>query len=260
MTRFTVFSLGRLMAMLAAALCVAPIVMLFLVSTSANWPLGVWAGGFTFDWLADSAVRLAPRLGVSLRIALITLLIDALIGLPAAFALARSSLGGNRLLQGLIQLPLGIPGIALGLALLLTFPTAKASGVLVLAAHALYTLPFFVGTVAPALAQPRLIESEQMAATLGASKLKQLLFITAPSIRGALIAAVVLVLTLSIGEFNITFFLTSALSQPLPVELYSAYITGRIETAAALTLWFIVLTLPAVFAIERLGGGRIGQV
>jgi putative spermidine/putrescine transport system permease protein len=99
-----------------------------------------------------------------------------------------------------------------------------------------------------------------MAASLGASKLKQLLLVTLPSIRGALISAVVLVITLSIGEFNITFFLTSALAQPLPVELYSAYITGRIEVAAALTLWFVLLTLPAMVIIERLGSSRVGQV
>jgi putative spermidine/putrescine transport system permease protein len=158
------------------------------------------------------------------------------------------------------QLPLGIPGIALGLALLLTFPWAKASGLLTLAAHVLYTLPFFIATITPALAQPRVVEAEQMAASLGATKLKQLLLVTLPSIRGALIGAIVLVTTLSIGEFNITFFLTSALAQPLPVELYSAYITGRIEIAAALTLWFILLTLPAIMIIERLGSGRIGQV
>jgi putative spermidine/putrescine transport system permease protein len=253
-------SIGAATALFAIVLCTSPLVMLALVSTTANWPLGVWAEGFTLNWLTDAVLRLLPRLGVSLRIAIMALLISICIGMPAAYGLARTTLGRSAIMRGMTQLPLGIPGIALGLALLLAFPWAKASGLLTLAAHVLYVLPFFVATVTPALAQPRVIEAEQMAASLGASKLKQLLLVTLPSIRGALISAVVLVITLSIGEFNITFFLTSALAQPLPVELYSAYITGRIEVAAALTLWFVLLTLPAMVIIERLGSGRVGQV
>ena len=47
--------------------------------------------------------------------------------------------------------------------------------------------------------------------------------------------------------------------KPLPVELYSAYITGRVEVAAAITLCFLLFVIPATIALERLGGGGLGQ-
>jgi putative spermidine/putrescine transport system permease protein len=259
MTTSPILRVGRAFAIGAAILCLLPIPLLVAVSTTSNWPLGFWAEGFTLHWLSDAWTRLAPRLVFSVQLALIVLILDMLIGLPAAYALARGRFTGKRLLNSLVTLPLGVPGIAIALALILAYPSAKSSGALLIVGQVLYTLPFLVSAVTPALAQPKLLELERVAATLGASRPRQLIMITLPAIRSALLAAVIMVITLSLGEFNISFFLFTSLNQPLPVELYSAYITGRIEVAAALTLWFIVLTLPAAIAIERLGGGRVGQ-
>jgi putative spermidine/putrescine transport system permease protein len=254
-----VLRIGRLFALGAAILCLLPIPLLIAVSTSANWPLGFWAEGFTWHWIADAWTRMAPKLLFSLQLAAIVLVLDILIGVPAAYALARGQFAWKHILNSLVTLPLGIPGIAIALALLLTYPTAKADGALLIGGQVLYTLPFLVSALTPALAQPKLLELERVASTLGASRINQLLLVTLPAVSSAFIAAVIMVVTLSLGEFNISFFLFTSLNQPLPVELYSAYITGRIEVAAALTLWFIVITLPAAIAIERLGGGRVGQ-
>jgi putative spermidine/putrescine transport system permease protein len=94
---------------------------------------------------------------------------------------------GRQALMALINLPLAIPGIAIALALILAYPAARASGLLLLLGHVIYTLPFLVATLVPALAQAALIEREAVACTLGASAMQRLWYVTLPSIRSALL-------------------------------------------------------------------------
>jgi ABC-type spermidine/putrescine transport system permease subunit II len=58
------------------------------------------------------------------------------------------------------------------------------------------------------------------------------------------------------GEFNVSFFLFNPQNKPLPVELYSAYITGRIEVAAAINLCFLCFVVPAAIFLKELVGQR----
>ncbi len=233
--------------------------LLVVVATTANWPLGFWAGGFTTNWLREGWVTVQPYALFSLRLAFTVLAIDLVVGMPAAWLIARHNFPGRGALVTLISVPLAVPGIAIALALILAYPLARASGLLLIAGQVVYTLPFLVATLVPALAQPTLIEREAVARTLGASVAQQLVYVTLPSIRSALLAALILVFTLSMGEFNVSFFLFTPLNKTLPIELYSAYITNRVEVAAAITLIFLAFVVPAAMAIERLGGSKIGQ-
>ncbi|HEU4328442.1 MAG TPA: hypothetical protein VFS21_35215 [Roseiflexaceae bacterium] len=257
--RDPVLAIGRTFALAAALVCLAPLPLLLAIATSPAWQRGAWAGGFTLRWLAESWRSVGPHLGTSLALAALTLALNIAIGLPAAWALARRDFPGRRTLQALAGLPLALPGIALALALTLAYPGWRAGGWLLAAGHLLYTLPFFVGALTTALADPALREAEAVAATLGARGVQRLVFVTLPAVRQALLAAGVMVVTLSLGEFNVTFFLVTPLAKTLPVDLYTAYLTGRIELAAAATVWFLLLVLPAAVAIERLGGARVGQ-
>lgn len=254
-----IMAIGRGFTWFAVLLCLAPMPLLIVVATTANWPLGFWAGGFTLDWLSEGWATVHPYALFSLRLALIVLAIDLAVGMPSAWLIARYDFPGRQALLTLINAPLAIPGIAIALALILAYPLARASGLLLIAGQVVYTLPFLVATLVPAFAQPTLIEREAVARTLGASATQQMLHVTLPSIRSALLAALILVFTLSMGEFNVSFFLFTPLNKTLPVELYSAYITNRVEVAAAITLIFLAFVVPAAMAIERLGSSKIGQ-
>ncbi len=254
-----VMSIGRGFTLIAVVVCLAPLPLLLVVATTANWPLGFWAGGVTLDWLREGWETVWPYTFFSLRLAGIVLAIDLAVGLPAAWLIARHEFTGRQALMALINLPLAVPGIAIALALILAYPLARASGLLLLLGQVVYTLPFLVATLAPALAQPALIEREAVARTLGASAIQRLWHVTLPTIRSALLAALILMFTLSMGEFNVSFFLFTPLNKTLPIELYSAYITNRVEVAAAITTIFLLFVVPAAIAIERLGGSKIGQ-
>lgn len=250
---------GRVIAWLTVVVCAAPLPLLLAVATTTQWRSGFWAEGFTLQWLASGWERMAPHALYSLQLAFVVLILNILIGLPAAWALTRLRLPGRRILLALSALPLAIPGIAVALGLILAYPYLRGNGFLLTVGHTLYTLPFFLGALTPVLGSAALREREAVAKTLGATLLRRLLFITLPTVRQALLAAAVMVVTLSMGEFNVSFFLFTPTAKTLPVELYDAYITGRLEVAAGMTVWFLLFVIPATIVLERFSGGKVGQ-
>jgi putative spermidine/putrescine transport system permease protein len=251
--------IGRLMAWSTAIVCLAPLPLLLSVATTRQWRSGFWAEGFTLQWMAAGWERIAPHAWFSLRLALLVLLLDILIGLPAAWSLARRQFPGRQLILSLSVLPLAIPGIAVALGLILSYPYLRGNGYLLFIGHVLYTLPFFVGALTPVLGTHSLLEREEVAKTLGAGAVQRFFVVVLPTIRRGLLAAAIMVITLSMGEFNVSFFLYTPTAKTLPVELYSSYITGRLEEAAGMTVWFLLFVVPAAIVLERFGGGKVGQ-
>ncbi len=256
MTSDPIVRIGRICAWSTVVLVLAPLPVLLVVAASANWQRGL-AFGFTDRWLIEAWERAAPFALFSLQLGLVVLAIDFVIGLPAAWLLARRAFLGRQFLTSLTMLPVAVPGIAIGLGLILAYPTLKADGWLLIAGHVLYTLPFVIGSLTPVIGDASLREQEVVAQTLGANALQRLLFVTLPKLQRTLTATAVMVFTLSMGEFNVSFFLFTPAQKPLPVELYSAYITGRLEVAAATTVWFLLFVIPAAILIEQLGGSRL---
>lgn len=257
--RDAVLRIGFAFGLIAAVLCLAPVILMVIVALSANWQQGFFAEGLTLRWLTRGWRKMNPYLRNSIVLAVRVLLADFLIGLPAVWAIARREFSGRRLLRSMTSLPVAVPGIAVALGLTIAFPQIRGSGALLFGAHVLYTLPFFIGSLLAPLERPQLIEMERVAVTLGASPRRVFLSITLPQVMLALVAASVVSFTLSMGEFNVSFFLVTPLKKTLPVELYSAYITDRLEVAAAYTIWFFVFVIPASVVIETVGGAKWGQ-
>lgn len=248
--------IGQVFAILAALATVAPIPIAILVALSKNWSDGPLAG-LTLQWFAQSWERLQENFLVSARLAIIALIVDTVIAVPAAYLIARHCFPGRALLRSLTHAPLAIPGIAIGIGLVLTFPWLKPGGHLMIAGHVLYTMPFLLGSLIPAMSSPSLVAQEQVAASLGASPWHRFLTVTLPSVQRALVSGMLMVLALSLGEFNVVSFLYTPMQQPLPIVLFDSFITGRVETAAASTVIFLGIVIPAVLALERLGGSKV---
>lgn len=252
--------IGRLFAWVSATMCLFPLVLVFAVSTTEVWQQGPWAGGFTWKWLVQGWNTISPYAWFSIKLAFLVLLLNFLIGIPTSWVLARHRFPGRDLLFSLTNVPIAVPGIAMGLALIITYPLLRRNGLLLVAGHLLYTLPYFISSLTPQLAESSVRDVEWVAATLGANFPRRLIHVIYPKIRTSLLAATIMVVTLSMGEFNVSFFLFNPQNKPLPVELYSAYITGRIEVAAAITLCFLCFVVPAAILLERLGGAKVGNV
>src|SRR5690625_970752 len=117
-----VLTIGKIFAWGSALICLLPLPLVFAVATSSNWVSGPWVDGFTFTWLADGWSRISSNFGYSLRVALIVLFLDLAISLPAAWLLARRQFIGRGIAMAITTMPIAIPGIALAIGLILSYP------------------------------------------------------------------------------------------------------------------------------------------
>ncbi|NDK88861.1 ABC transporter permease subunit [Gordonia desulfuricans] len=232
---------------------VLPIVVTVLVAFTANWNGGPLHGGVTTAWMNDALPTFLPALSMSAQVAALTLLIGLPLGIPLALLLARGGVPGVGLLQWMASLPLAVPGIAVGLALGAMYPQLQRSGWLLILGHVVVTMPFLVGTLTPVLRDPDLRELEQTAATLGSGAFRRLWTVTLPHVRPALLAAILMVLAISFGEFNLTYFIVNPAQQTLPVVLYSAFVYGQTSEGAALALWYCITVIPLAIGLHLFG-------
>lgn len=242
---------------ICVVLSLIPIVLTGIAALTVDWNAGPFAGGVTLDWVVDGFPQFLPRLLVSAQIAALTLLINIVLGIPLAWMFARGYVPGLTIIQWFTRLPLSIPGMALGLALVAGHPQLQSSGALVVAGHVLLTMPFVLAALTPVLAEREHQDLEHVAATLGASFARRFITVTLPHLRTAVISASLMVIALSFGEFNITYFVLSPATPTLPVGLFSDFIYGRVSAAAAQTLLYCLAVIPIAVVVQMLGNAAM---
>jgi putative spermidine/putrescine transport system permease protein len=175
-----------------------------------------------------------------------------LLGAPAAYAFRRRPFPGARWLESAALAPLAIPGIALAVALIETAGGAPRF-LLLVAGHLAYTVPLVLKTVGNALSgfDPRL---EAAARTLGATPRETARRVVLPLLAPSLTLAALLVFAVSWGEFNVSFLLATPLLKTFPAALYATYTANSFPVAAAATIVFLLPVVPALVAIQALGG------
>ena len=221
-----------------------------------------WRGlpGLLSDPTALTALRL------SLLCATAATAVSVVLGVPLAWVLARARFPGLSALRALVTVPLVLPPVVGGLALLLAFGrngligrhldawfglTLPFSTAGVVMAETFVAMPFLVVTVEGALRSADR-ELEEAAATLGASRLTVFTRITLPLVTPSLLAGAVLCWARALGEFGatITFAGNSpGATQTMPLAVYNALQTDP-EPAIALSL-VLLLAAATVLALLR---------
>ena len=257
-----IFSSQLLFTLLVAAFLIVPAFLSMLAGVTANYFRGI-ASGFTLQWVIQVWDLYAETIARSLLIAVATLVVTIVVGVPAAYAL--NTRGGRlaRVLEEVITLPLAIPGLAIALALLLTygaFGDYRRSWLFILTGHVVFTLPFMVRAVMAVLAAIDVKTLDESAASLGAGPWRRFRDVIVPNARPGILAGALTVITLSLGEFNLTWMLHTPLTKTLPVGLADSYASMRLEVASAYTLVFFVMIIPLLIAMQLLaenaGAGR----
>jgi molybdate transport system permease protein len=229
------------------------------------------------SWLTPLEIE---ALGLSLRVAVASVVFSLPLGLAAAWLLARRSFPGKSLVDGIIHLPLVVPPVVVGYALLVllgrrgpvgawlydSFGITIAftwKGAAVAAAVMAFPLMVRAMRLSPEAVDRRL---EAAARTLGAGRIRVFLTITLPLMAPGILAGVVLAFARALGEFGATITFVSNIpgeTRTLPIALYTLTQTPDGEAAAArLALIAVALALAAVVASEwlarrlarRLGG------
>ena len=235
-------------AWLVYAFLYLPIIVLVVYSFSGSGVGGFPPASWTFEWyrqlFADGA--LWDCVVNSLIVAAFAVAIALGLGLPAALALDRADFPGKPLFRRLVLLPLILPGIITGLSLLMLFvaATIKLSLVTVTLGHGTALISVATTEIFAGLQK---LERAQEAASLdlGASPWATFWRITLPNLRVSLLAAGLLIFTLSLDEIAVSFFLIGR-DNTLPLEIWSRLrrgITPEINAISTLMLLFSILTI-----------------
>jgi putative spermidine/putrescine transport system permease protein len=251
---------GTFYAQLAFTLAVAafvlvPMALSIVAGFTTNYIRGP-LNGLTLRWIGEVWERYGNTVLFSLAIAVACLIITLLIGVPAAYALAKRQSRLTRLFEEVIILPVAVPGLATALALVTTFGgfgDFRTSWTFILVGHVLYTLPFMIRAVLAVLSSIRLTELEEGAASLGAGFWQKFWTIAVPNAAPGILAGALTVLTLSVGEFNLTLLLSTPMTQTMPVGLAVAYTNSRLELGSAYTILFFVMIVPLLIAMQLWG-------
>jgi putative spermidine/putrescine transport system permease protein len=249
------FALALLLTLITAAFLALPAVMSMLAGVTQVYARGL-SSGLTTEWLIEVWRLYADTIWRSLLIAGLTLGVTALIGVPLAYAFVVAPSRLTRALSEVITLPLAVPGLAVALAMLQIyggFSDFRRSSMFIVAGHVVFTLPFMVRAVAATLSAIDIRSLEEGAASLGAGPLRRFWDIVLPAARPGIVAGALMVVTLSIGEFNLTWMLHTPLTKTLPVGLADSYASMRLEIASAYTLVFFVMIIPLLIAIQMAG-------
>lgn len=224
--------------------------------------------------------EVAAALGLSLAVSTSAVLIALVFGLPLAYLLARVDIPGKALLRGLVALPMVLPPVVGGLALLVTFGRRGIFGGLLggleielpfttggaIVAVTFVCAPFLILSLEAGLLaiDPRL---EAAAATLGAGRLRVLRTITLPLLRPALASGLALAWARALGEFGATITFAGNLAgetRTMPLAIYTAL---QVDPPAAIALGILLLALALValvvlrgrLGITSLGAGAGGR-
>jgi len=249
--------------MLLAAFLIVPAALSMLAGVTENYFIGV-RSGLTLRWLAQVWELYADTILRSFIVAIATLIVTVIVGLPAAYALHRRGDRLARAIEEIITLPLAIPGLAIALALLLSyggFSHFRRSWLFILVGHVIFTLPFMVRSIMAVLASVNVNLLDEGAASLGASPWQRFRDVIVPNVKPGLLAGSLMVVTLSLGEFNLTWMLHTPLTKTLPVGLADSYASMRLEVASAYTLVFFVMIIPLLVAMQFMAarGGLAGS-
>jgi putative spermidine/putrescine transport system permease protein len=253
-----IFTGQLLFTLLVAAFLVVPAFLSILAGVTQNYFRGIQSG-LTLKWVAQVWELYADTILSSFVIAFGTLAVTLLAGVPAAYALHVRGGRLSRVIEEVITLPVAIPGLAIALGLLLTyggFGNFRRSWLFILVGHVIFTMPFMVRSVMAVFATIDIKTLDEGAASLGAPAWRRFLEVIVPNAVPGILAGSLMVITLSLGEFNLTWMLHTPLTKTLPIGLADSYASMRLEVASAYTLVFFVMIIPLLVAMRWMAERR----
>lgn len=220
--------------------------------------------GVTLQWYRDvvSSPEFREAVTNSATVAGVTALSTLVVGTLAAYGITRARSRLRPIVAVLLFLPLTLPGLFLGLSLLVVFARAEVSLSLttVAIAHLVYVLPYYLLIAVAALQRldPAL---EEVGADLGGGAWLVFRRVTLPQIWPILLAAALLAFLLSFDEFIITFFVIGPQST-LPLFIFSSLrrtVDPTINAISSLLLLVTILVFAVSFALT-LRSARSGRL
>ncbi|MER7743803.1 ABC transporter permease subunit [Streptomyces bacillaris] len=242
-------------ALLSVPLFAVPLLVILAASFSTNWSGALPSGPTTTRYTAATSGDSLQALTTSLVTAVCASVLALVLGGWAALAAGSLGRRGKRFLDALFMLPVAVPSVVVGLAVLVAFsrPPVLLNGTrwIVIIAHTVLVTAFAYQSVSAAA---RRLDPmyEQAAASLGASPARVLWRVRLPLLLPSLTAAAGLCFALSMGELSATMMLYPPDWTPLPVHIFAATDRGSLFTGAALAVVLMGTTLLVLTAVSRI--------
>ena len=227
----------------------AMIVAVITNSFATRW-LGTWLPlGWTTRWYVSAwdEFQLHDVLIVTFQVVFTVVAVSGLLGVLAAYALARRDFAGKRAILLVFLLPLLVPPITYGIPMATVLYRAGLAGTFwgVVLANLVPTIPFVVLVMIPFVEQidPRI---EAAARVFGASTPQLLWRVMLPLLLPGMLAAMLLVLVRTIAMFELTFLTAGPTSQTLVVALYYAVFAAGVragQSIDAMAVIYMAVTL-----------------
>ena len=218
-------------------------------SVATRW-LGTWLpAGYTTSWYfsAWDEFQLYYVLIVTIQVVGAVVVIAGLLGVPAAYAMARRDFPGKRIVMLLFLLPILVPPMTYGIPLATVLYQSPFGGTVWggILANLVPTVPFVILVMIPFIEQidPRI---EQAARVFGAGTFRLFFSVLLPLLVPGVLAALLLVLVRTIAMFELTFLTAGPTSQTLVVALYYSVFAAGVragQSIDAMAVIYMVTTL-----------------
>ncbi|MEU9317995.1 ABC transporter permease [Streptomyces sp. NPDC048295] len=232
-----------------------PLLVVLAASFTTNWSGAFPSGPTAEHYAAATGGDSLQALTTSLITAVSASLLALTIGSWAALAAASMRRRGRRFLDALFMLPVAVPSVVVGLAVLVAFskPPMLLNGTrwIVILAHTILVTAFAYSSVSAAIVRLDPMY-EQAAASLGARPGYVLWRIKLPLLLPSLTAAAGLCFALSMGELSATMMLYPPDWTPLPVQIFAATDRGSLFTGAAVAVVLMGTTLLVLLGVSRI--------
>ena len=229
----------------------APMALLLVGSFGDLWLNSLLPTGVTVKWYLEVAAdpNFRRAFMASLLVAAMTSAACVAIGLPLAYAVFRAQSRRVRAAaRVLYQLPVAMPALVLAFGFILVFSSDSLPWLgsiwLLVAGHIVLWLPYFLQTVVADMQRLGLRVLEDAAETLGSSPRQRFFHIVLPALRLSVLSGLIIVVALSIGEFQFSNLIAGFLNRTYPVVLLQAFY-GATGFACAATVILLTLALTA---------------
>lgn len=248
-------------ALVALVFLYAPLAVVLVFSFNAARYGTDWQG-FTVDWyvrLLNNPTAIAAAIN-TLQLAFTSTFFATLFGTALAYGMSRYEFPGKGLFHHVLHIPVFIPDIVLGVALLLFFALVRRFlagfelGMTTMTlAHITLQIPFIAIVVRARMADcdPQL---EEAAADLGAGPWLTFRHVTLPLMMPGIVAGSLLAFTLSLDDFVVSFFTSGPGATTLPILIYSSVKRGLTPEVHALASLIVVVSAASVITVAILRG------
>lgn len=233
---------------------IGPFVIILGAALSGGKTLAFPPDGLSLQWFAKvfTVESFRASFAMSMILAVGGTLAALILGIPAAYGMARYKVPGSEAVKIVLSSPIIVPGIIVGLSLLryMVLPLGVGIGPALFLAHTALVLPYAVRVVSASLENLK-VDIEEAALLLGCNRLTAFSRVVLPNISGGVVAAFILGFVTSFNQVPVSLFLSGPGVRTLPIDMLGYMEMTYDPSVAALSALLACLSIAIVFAAER---------